>query len=326
MSISTRPCTPSWACVSRPDSVACSSLTFSRLGLAAAWEAVTALAYASTAGFFGVGALDATAIQSSDGTSSFACKAGSCQPPFHWACSSALPLAEALNTDAGIPGRVCSQRSAWVASRPRTLNSPAPLVGRISPFNLACSPGADKVSLPWPPFWAGCTSSWPPSSASLVRTCRADSVKVPPACCAFQLPVALASRKRNCSRKLFWPEWVRGAGRLTALAAPRAVCTLASKRVMAPWPLTSARPSSGKGASWVCNWAGLICLRVAFSCHACSGAVGAAVAGAVAGGAGAHSPLASNSPPPSCALRLRTRAAPSRHSPWVSNCSIGKRC
>ena len=55
-------------------------------------------------------------------------------------------------------------------------------------------------------------------------------------------------------------------------------------------------------------------------------AVGAAVAGAVAGGAGAHSPLASNSPPPSCALRLRTRAAPSRHSPWVSNCSIGKRC
>ena len=182
-------------------------------------------------------------------------------------------------------------------------------------------PGALSFSFPFPPLAEGCTSSWPPSSASSVRTRRADKTRVPPEGCEFQLPVALAWRSRSCSISVFLPVWAA----LTALAVLTvacAVCALASKRVRAPWPCTSARPSSGSGPICVCSSAGLTCCSVALSCQA-----GAGVAVSVAGGFGltVHSPLAISSPPPSWAFRVRTMAAPFRHSPWVSRLSTGRR-
>ena len=65
--------------------------------------------------------------------------------------NSALPLADAVCSDAGMPGSCCSQRSACAASRPRTVTSPLPLVGRNSPLTCASSPGAVSDILPFPP-------------------------------------------------------------------------------------------------------------------------------------------------------------------------------
>ena len=165
-----------------------------------------------------------------------ACSAGSRQPPCQLALSSALPLVAAVCSDAGMPGSFCSQRSACAASRPRSANAPPPLVGRSSPFALASTPGAVSARSPLPACALGCTSSWPRSSASSVRTRRADSTSVPPACCAFQLPLALASRRRSSLNS-----WVaglfllRGGLASAGVPAPALAFTLASKPTAVPW-------------------------------------------------------------------------------------------
>ena len=202
-----------------------------------------------------------------------------------------------------------------MASRARRLKLPLPLVFRSSPCSVAASPGAVRASLPLPPGAAGWTSSWPLSSASSVRTRNADSTSVPPACCGFQLPVALASRSVSWPKEAFCVAGVLGAAVLfvltPALAGFPAAFTLATKFVAAPWLCAVAWPSSSTGVSCVCISAGSMRCAVARRFQAWDAV---------------HSPLASTSPPPSCALRLRTMAAPLRHSPWVSSCSSGSRC
>ena len=261
-------------------------------------------------------ALAATALpgagfvsQSSEGTSSRACTAGSCQPPFQLAWSSALPRAEALMTAAGMPGRLCSQCSAWAASRPCRLRLPLPVVLRSSPLTLAFKPGAVSDSTPLPPRAAGCASSWPFSSASSVRIRSADSTSVPPSFSAFQLPVALASRRRSCSSATGGLLLVRerGGGRLGLLSEPLAACKLASKVVRGPWPLASALPLSRNGPRRLCSCAGSMPCSTALACHAGAVPVGLAGVDAVdavdvvlsAVGGWLHWPLASSWPPAS---------------------------
>ena len=203
-----------------------------------------------------------------------------------------------------MPGNFCSQRKACAASRPCRLNSPPPLLCRSSPSSFASSPGAVSDSLPLPPCAAGWASSWPLSSASSLRTRRADSRSVPPAGWAFQLPVALASR--SCKRCNVPGDW---------LATVPVACTLASKPTAAPWLRTVARPSRGRAASRLCSMAALRPCSVACNCQACGCAAVLR-----------HSPLASSSPPPSCALSACTRPTPSRHSPWACRRASGSRC
>ena len=209
---------------------------------------------------------------------------------------------------------------ACAASLPRRLTSPLPLPGRNSPCSLASSPGAVSVRLPLPPRAAGWASSWPLNSASSVRIRSDDKTSVPPAWLAFQLPLAVASRRRNCRKELLLPEVCA----VSALAVAR---TLASKPSAAPWLRKLAWPSSGKPASRLCSAAGLTCCSLA-----CSFQGGAAVAAALIDGAN-HSPLASSEPPPNCAFNERTipmpfsspGCGPFRHSPRASRRSRGSR-
>ena len=103
------------------------------------------------------------------------------------------------------------------------------------------------------------------------------------------------------------------------LLPPPAVCRLASKPVASPWLRTLALPFSGSAANRLCSCAGLTRCSVACSFQACA----VAALPLLSASACVHSPLASSSPPPSCALRLRISAVPLRHSPSVSSCSSG---
>ena len=235
-----RPCALSCAWLRRPASVSCTPWSCKRLGralvsglmgCAAAVAGVTAVAEVTAA------AVAATALSwgrrtSSWGTLASRLMAGSRQPPVHWPVSSPLPVARAVCTLAGRPGRVRSQASKVAALVPRTCSSPLPVVALSAPCSLASRPGAVKASLPWP--LVGWATSWPVSAASWVRTCSSDSVSVPPASAGFQLPLAMALC--SCNAFLF-------------LGAGPVVLSLTSNPMAGPTLCTAAAPFNGPGAS-----------------------------------------------------------------------------
>ena len=240
--------------------------------------------------------------------------AGSRQPPIHWPFSSPLPVAWAVCTLAGRPGRVRSQASVAAALVPRRFSSPLPLVALRAPCSWALRPGAVKASWPWPLRSKGWATSLPVSAASLVRSCRADSVRVPPASAGFHAPLALASRR--CRPRLVLP------GLPVDLS-------LTSNPMASPTLCRAAAPLSGLGARVVCKRAGLTPCSVDCRDQPGAGAVEGVEGtadGAVGGAAVDQRPVATTSPPPSCALKACSRPTPFCHCPAASRLSSGRRC
>ena len=165
-----------------------------------------------------VGALEAGAM-SSVGNTSCACMDGPawviCQPPCQAAVSSPLPAAATPPSAAdtpGIDGNCCSQRSASAAFCARTDSSPLPLVLRSSPRTLACMPGAVKLTSALISLEAAASVNAPLSWASRVFKTNDGNASVPPASCAFQLPVTWPSSGSAAS-------WVCSACGLTFFSA-----------------------------------------------------------------------------------------------------------
>ncbi len=256
------------------------------------------------------------------GDVSRACSVGSRQPPRQRASSVARPLASAPARALSSPGSRRAQASTRPASTSSARRVPAPRSGWASPCTASSAPGSRSFRSAVPPGPASCSSAVPASSASSVRTRNCCRASWP----GFQRPRAPASRRRSACRSITGSAGAASARRCDALAGARASSSNA-KSTTSPWPLACAVPSSGADCSPLCRRAGSMSCRRASSCQAGAVAVPVSpVAGAAAAGGAIQRPLASSSPPATCACSVRTLAAPSCQSRSAVSLSSGSWC
>jgi hypothetical protein len=247
--------------------------------------------------------------QSSEGRSSRACKAGSCQPPCQLACSSALPLADALFNVGGHAREFLqpAQGLRHVAAAQAQVAFAAGLAQLA--LQLCVQAGGFERELSFAAFARGLRFEL--AAEFGVVGAHAQGRQHQGAAGLFGVPAAGGA---GIAQAQLAQGIVFGAGGIV-----RAACTFASKAMAAPWLRTSALPSSGSGASWLCRRAGLTCAaawpaasrRGVRAWWMWRGRIGPFAAGQQLAAA-------------QLALSVRTMAAPPRHSPWVSSRSSGQ--